>query len=128
MAQQASATDPFALWREWISQSERQWNAFLNDTMGTEQFAQSLGGMMDVYLAIQKGLNEAMGRYLSAINVPTRDDIVALGDRLSGIEARLGDLETKLDIAQRAAEAAGPAPAMPPRTRKPGANPDSLAP
>ena len=27
--------DPFAMWRDWLSNSERQWNSFLNQAMST---------------------------------------------------------------------------------------------
>ena len=30
-------------WRQWATQSERQWNEFFNQMMSTEEFSQSLG-------------------------------------------------------------------------------------
>lgn len=126
MADQASA-DPFAMWRDWVANSERQWNGFLNNAMATDEFSQTMGRMMDVYLNMQKNMNEVMGRYLQTINVPTRNDILALGERLSQIEDRLGRIENQMMAASRAAaNAAAPAPAgsapavkKPARTKKP---------
>jgi len=85
--------DPFAMWREWVAQSERQWNALLNEAMTTDQYGQSLGRFMELYLVMQKSLGEAMGRYFTALNIPTRGDVLALGQRLSAIEERLTRLE-----------------------------------
>ncbi len=123
MAEQPpAAPDPFAMWREWVTQSERQWNAFLNEAMATEQFSQSLGRMMDVYLNMQKSMNEMMGRYFTALNMPTRTDVLSLGNRLSEIEERLASLETAVLALQPGAlaRATGAAPIpRPPRTRKP---------
>ncbi len=120
--------DPFAMWRDWLSNSERQWNGFLNEMMATDQFGAGMGRMMDVYLNMQKSMNDVMGRYFSAINVPTRTDLLSLGNRLSEIEERLGGIEnmvkalgTAVAPAAVAVSARVDAPAVPrpPRTRKP---------
>lgn len=124
MAQGTAQTDPFEMWREWVANSERQWNAFLNNAMSTDEFSQSMGRFMDVYLNLQKNMNDVMGRYFSAINLPTRADMLALGERLGGIEDRLSRIETALaklsDSAGRtsAASQAVSAP-RPPRTKRP---------
>ena len=124
MADQASTVDPFAMWRDWVANSERQWNGFLNDAMATDEFSQSMARMMDVYLNIQKNMNEVMGRYLQTINVPTRNDILALGERLSQIEDRLSGIENGLRAASAAAAKSAPAKdapevKRPARTKKP---------
>ena len=98
MSQQgSSASDPFQVWRDWISNSERQWNAFLNDAMATDEFSQAMGRGMDMYLGMQKNLNEVMGRYFTTMNMPTRDDILALGNRLTAVEDRLAGLEAAIN-------------------------------
>jgi hypothetical protein len=51
------------MWRNWLSESERQWNGFLNQAMATDEFSQTMGRFMDVYLNLQKSMSEAMGRY-----------------------------------------------------------------
>ena len=118
-----STADPFAMWRDWVSQSERQWNTFFNNAMATDEFSQSLGKFMDVYLGMQKTMNETMSRYLSSMNVPTRDDVLGLGHRLSAIEERLTAIENALP--RSAPENTATAQAKPtdvprpPRTRKP---------
>ena len=120
--------DPFAMWRDWLSNSERQWNGFLNEVMATDQFGESMGRMMDVYLNMQKNMNDVMGRYFSAINVPTRTDLLALGNRLSDIEERLGGIEGMVKALGTAVAPAAVAMSpkteaaaipRPPRTRKP---------
>lgn len=112
--------DPLAMWRDWVATSERQWNAFLNNAMATDEFSQAMGRFMDVYLNMQKNMNEVMGRYLQTANIPTRSDILALGERLSQIEDRIGRIEDAL-LASKVAAAAPPAATAvrPPRTKKP---------
>jgi len=118
MADKATTADPLAMWREWVATSERQWNQFLNNAMATDEFSKSMGRFMDVYLNLQKNMNEVMGRYLQTINVPTRNDILALGERLSQIEDRLGRIEDAVMASKVPAAPAGAAP-RPPRTKKP---------
>jgi polyhydroxyalkanoic acid synthase PhaR subunit len=122
--QAAAASDPLAMWRDWLSQSERQWNQFLNEAMATDQFSQAMGRSMDVFLNSQKSLSEGMGRYFSALNMPTRTDVLSLGNRLEDIEQRLASIEEALAIALRGS--ASPAPGStsvpakkPARTKKP---------
>ena len=114
--------DPFAMWREWVAQSERQWNALLNEAMTTDQYGQSLGRFMELYLVMQKSLGEAMGRYFTALNIPTRGDVLALGQRLSAIEERLTRLEASLErlgTARADGEGAAAPVRRPPRTKTP---------
>jgi hypothetical protein len=110
------------MWREWVSQSERQWNTFLNQVMGTDQYTQQMSQMMDTYLGMQKSFGEAMGRYLSTMNVATRTDVLSLGERLAAIEDRLRNIE----MGARSPEArvatgviSAPSVPRPPRTKKP---------
>jgi polyhydroxyalkanoic acid synthase PhaR subunit len=127
MAQGKAQTDPFEMWREWVTNSERQWNAFLNNAMATDEFGQSMGRFMDVYLNLQKNMNDVMGRYFTAINVPTRSDILNLGERLTAIEERLTVIESELrSLSRRPASTSSGAPTTvkpatprPPRTKKP---------
>lgn len=119
---QATTPDPFAMWRDWLTQSERQWNGFLNDVMATDQFSEGMGRMMDMNLTMQKNLNEVMGRYFAALNVPTRTDVLSLGNRLTEIEERLASMEDALRALAPQTAGASTAPiAMPPRTKRPAA-------
>ncbi len=121
MAEPASSIpDPMAAWRSFITQSEQQWNAFLNQAMGSEQYSQSLGRFMETYATMQKTMADTMGRYLGALNMPTRADIMTLGDRLAMIEDRLTAIERMLarPEAQRAGDAVAPV-TRPPRTKQP---------
>ena len=112
------------MWREWVSQSERQWNAFLNEAMTSQAYGQSMGRFMEMYVGMQKTLADTMGHYVTALNLPARSDVLALGDRLAAIEDRLAGIEIRL-ARLGGTGAPGPEsaidPARPPRTRKPAA-------
>lgn len=123
MAQGKAHADPIEMWQEWVANSERQWNAFLNKAMATDEFSQSLGRFMDIYLNMQKTMNDTMSRYFSALNLPTRTDIIALGERLTVIEERLSGIETLLSATRNPVPTAPVTEAAPKptRTKKPAA-------
>ena len=77
------------LWRNWLTETERQFNGFFNQVMGTDSFGRVAGSYMDGYAVLQRSLNQGMERYLNTFNLPTHSDIVELGERLHNIEERL---------------------------------------
>ncbi len=112
--------DPFAPWRDLVSQMEKGVNEFAASGMKSDEFASAMGKALSASVA-GKALKQAMlGRYLGALNLPTRTDIEALSGRLQAVEDRLIGLQTTLDriAGVKPLAAAG---AMPPRTRKPPA-------
>ena len=94
--QASNLPDLSGAWRDWLGQSERQWNEFFNQMMGTEEFSQGLGRNLDVFLHFQRTMSEAMGTYFTALNIPTRNDVLELGERLLAIENRLAAIEAGL--------------------------------
>jgi Poly(R)-hydroxyalkanoic acid synthase subunit (PHA_synth_III_E) len=123
--QKSPAVDPFAAWRDWLEQTERQLNSYFNQVMGTEQYARFLGQFSELTLNMQKNMGEAMERYFKSLNLPTREDLTLLGQRLNVIEQRVAALERNSPAANLVAGAAAPevaTPPRPPRTRKPPSN------
>lgn len=114
--------DIMQLWREWLTASERQFNAFCNEVMSSETFAQSTGRYLETYTAFQRLMTQGMERYLSFINVPSRSDVVGLGETLRSIEDRLTRIEETLQIAAATVDgngASAPPKREPRRTRRP---------
>ena len=108
--------DPLDAWRKYLTQTEREWNTYLNEFMGSDGFSRVMGTWMTSFLAAQKSMGSAIERTLTSVSVPTRSDVQDLGERLGRIEERLRRIETAI----------APAPARsqqktPPRTRKPPA-------
>ncbi|MBY0422627.1 MAG: hypothetical protein K2Q06_10005 [Parvularculaceae bacterium] len=69
----------------------------------------------------QKGLNDHWARQLAFFNMPSREDIEAIGDRLMSMDARLARMEEAL--ARLAGPAAKPVRSGPARTKKPPTKP-----
>jgi polyhydroxyalkanoic acid synthase PhaR subunit len=100
-----STFDPLASWRNWLSDAETRWNSFFNQMMGTDQFSRVMSRFTELSLNMQKRMAEAMGQYFSALNLPTRTDLISQGERLSTIEERLTSIEASLARLSGAGEA-----------------------
>ena len=120
--QRNSRSDPVASWREWMAQSESRLNVLFNEVMATDGYGRLMGGLTKILVSMQKTMTEGMERYFTALSLPTRSDVLDLGQRLSMIETRLLSIENNL------AKIAGPDPGdrelrvaapRPPRTKKP---------
>lgn len=117
-----AAAEAMELWRNWLTETERQWNSFFSEVMGRDSFGRVAGSYMEAYSVVQRALNQGMERYLNTFNLPTHSDIVELGERLHNIEERLATLESNLNSLASAAGIATSAPVTqlrPRRTRKP---------
>jgi polyhydroxyalkanoic acid synthase PhaR subunit len=111
--------DPAALFRDVVTQWERNMNSLANQVMGTESFSRLMQEMQRMRLALQQATSEAMGRRLTAMNMPTREDIIRIAEKLGEVERRLSHIEASLDGAADV-PAAATRPGRP-RTRQPPA-------
>ncbi len=84
--------DFVAQWQQAAQQVENQWNEYLNRVMGTEAYASMMSRQMESYLSFQQTLANNLERYFQSMNMPTRNDVIALGERLSEIESQLSAL------------------------------------
>jgi hypothetical protein len=103
MADQATQDPPFNPldnWRQFITDSERQWNAFFKDVLGTDGFSSAMNTWVEASLTVQRMIADQLERYYAAFNIPTHSDLVALGERMKAIEDTLARLESQLDVAR----------------------------
>jgi len=112
-----SNLDPLSLWRDMLGQWERGLNGVANQAMGSDEFSRGLHQITSLSLRMQQAAGEAMNKSLQALNLPSRSDLLAIGERLSRIEASLARLESAA-LTPASAEKAAPKPA---RTRQPPA-------
>lgn len=126
MAESDGRPDVMELWRTWLRETERQWNSFFNEVMGTDAFGGLISGYLEAYAGLHRLLNRNMERYLATFNLPTRSDIVELGERLRALEERLISLEGaigRLAAAVGQPEMAPVTQFRPRRTRRPRQEP-----
>ena len=124
--QNQQTADVAQLWRDWLTQSERQLNGFFGDALNQDASARSVAGFMEAYATLQRLLAEGMQRYLAFVNMPSRNDVTGLGEMLRGIEDRLARIEETLQIAANAVDGREQSAlrSEPARTRQAPAFPD----
>jgi hypothetical protein len=111
--------DPSAAFHEWVTQWERNFDSFANQVMGTEGFSQAMNEAQKSQLNAQRMFAETMSQLLISMNIPTRDDMLRLGEGMAAIERRLESIETKIGAGLKTKEAKKKRPA---RTKKPAAS------
>lgn len=115
-----SLFDPTGMLKGMRDASMESWSKMMIQLVNTEAYAQATGAMMDAWLTtstpFRKAVETTMTQVLTQLNMPTRNDITGLAERLTNIELRLDDMEAKLDEVQRAARK--PAPSAKPKEPK----------
>ena len=110
--------DPLSLWRDMLSKWETGVNDLSNKSMGSPEFSQFMNQAMGMSVRMQHAMGEMMGKYLTAMNMPTRADLVAISERLQSIEDQLARISTAIE---RAKPGEAKAYEGPPRTKRPQA-------
>ena len=93
--------DPAGVFEEMRDANMGSWAKMMVDFVNTEAYAESTGAMLDAWLTssgpFRKVMGTSMAHTMAQLNLPTRDDITRLAERLTNIEMRLDDLDAKLD-------------------------------
>ena len=114
-----TASDPLKAWRDWFVENERAWSESLTRVMNTEPVSRAVGQEVNAALHSQQMLTQGMAAPLAMMNLPTREDVVALGERVGRLEDAVARVEAAL-VQMRSAPAGKPT-GKPARTRKPPA-------
>ena len=111
--------NPLDLWRQFITDSERQWNAFFKDVLGTDAFSTAMNTWVEASLTVQRMVADGLERYYQAFNIPTHRDLVSLGERMKAIEESMARVEMALSAVAPDAVSRTTVRPRPSRTRKP---------
>jgi hypothetical protein len=98
--------DPAGLLKGMRDAQMDAWSKMMIELVNSEGYARATGALLDAWLGasgpFRQALESSMTQVLTGVNLPTRDDITRLAERLTNIEMRLDDLDAKLDAALRA--------------------------
>lgn len=120
MSDRQPPNDPMERFRELVTEWERGFDALANRFMGTDEFSRTMNQFQNAQLSMQKTFADAMARSLANVNLPSRDDVLRLGETVHEMDMRLARMEQRLEELAQAAGVAAPRPRKgPPRTRKP---------
>jgi hypothetical protein len=77
--------------------------------------------LQDLQLSMQKRFNEAMAEQLANFNIPSRDDILQLGEAVHALDKRVARVESLLakKTKKKKKKAESSARSGPPRTKQP---------
>lgn len=115
------ATDPAQVWQTMLAEMEKNFNAVGNQLMGSEQFSKITHQLTGASVGAQKTIGDLMEKYLVGMNLPSRSQMVSLGERLQSIEGQLNEIKAQLNSMQGGAGQGSStlASPMPPRTKLP---------
>jgi hypothetical protein len=113
-------TDPVALWQKMVGEMEKGFNSFATKAMETPEFSQAMNRAGGAAAGAQKQFGDLMEKYLLSMNLPSREQMTGIAERLQSIEGQIGEIKSMLS--QMAAASGGSsidAALRPPRTKRP---------
>ncbi|MBN9586952.1 MAG: hypothetical protein BGN84_12485 [Afipia sp. 62-7] len=113
------ANDPVQVWHTMLAEMEKGFNAMATQVMGTEQFSRVTHQLTGASVGAQKTVGDLMERYLVAMNLPSRAQMVSFGERLNAIEGQLNEIKALLNRVHGDAQDNGLSTPKPPRTKQP---------
>lgn len=88
----SSPNEMVEAWLQTATDTERRWNEYLNQVMGTEAYAQMMAQQTAAFSAMQASYASGMDQFLRSMNIPTRSELAALSERVANLERRLDAL------------------------------------
>ena len=115
------SNDPVAIWQNMIGEMEKGFNSFANQAMASPEFSKVVNQVGGAAAGAQKQLGETMEKYLVGMNLPSRAQVVSMGERLASIEGQLNEIKALLHQVHNnsAAPDGGYGAPKPPRTKRP---------
>ena len=121
MATSPSLLDPFGVWGALGARAERTLKQLADRGVASDGFAFGMNKALNASLWTDRRVRALQHRLLAALELPSRSELLALGEKLQAVEDQLLALSAQLAQLE-AAQAPRRQPALmpaPPRTRKP---------
>lgn len=113
--------DPVAMWQKMVGEMEKGFNTLANQAMSSPEFSQAMNRAGGVAAGAQKQLGELMEKYLISMNLPSREQVTGLAERLQSIEGQIGEIKSMLSQMAASSGLSQEADTVPrpPRTKRP---------
>jgi hypothetical protein len=100
---------------------EKGFNSFANQAMASPEFSKVMNQVGGVTAGAQKQLGELMEKYLLAMNLPSRAQMIGMAERIQSIEGQLSEIKALLHQVHHnsLAPEGGYGASGPPRTKRP---------
>jgi hypothetical protein len=93
--------DPTGMLKQMRDSNMDVWAKVMTDFVNTDAYAESTGAILDAWLTSSGPLRSMMQsnltKALAELNLPSRDDVNRIAERLTNIEMRLDDMEAQID-------------------------------
>jgi hypothetical protein len=93
--------DPFSGMMQFYDQWAKTWANSMSETVANPRFAETMAqqteGSLEFWALVRRQVGEAMEQYLQQMSLPTQSEVVSLAERLTTIEMRIDDVDSKLD-------------------------------
>jgi hypothetical protein len=93
--------DPTGMLKSMRDAGLESWSKAMSGLVHGEAFAEANGAMLDALLAssapFRKSLETVMAHALANLSLPSRDEVTRLAERLTHVEMKLDDMDSKLD-------------------------------
>jgi hypothetical protein len=97
--------DPTGVFKEMRDNNLDVWAKTMVEIVNTDAYAEATGAMLDAWLSrsgpLRRAIENSMNQTLTNLNLPTRDDVTRLAERLTNIEMRLDDLDARFSEGER---------------------------
>lgn len=94
-----SMLDPFGFWKMYRETTLEAWSKYMIDTVNSEDYAKFTGVLLDQTLSVtqpvQDAVQKSMTSSLAYLNMPTRDEVLSVAERMINVEKRLDDLDNQ---------------------------------
>ena len=90
------SNDPVALWQNMVGEMEKGFNSFATKAMETPEFSQAVNRAGGVAAGAQKQFGDLMEKYLLSMNLPSREQMTGIAERLQSIEGQIGEIKSML--------------------------------
>lgn len=102
---------PAEAWKRSMDRWLGAWSGYLEAATTTPEFAKAAGQLLnrtlDLTKPVREGTETTMQRWLTAINMPTRHDLIRLAEQVNEVNARLDDLGDRIEEIADAVAALG---------------------
>ena len=95
---ESGVPDPMALWKQMVESQEQVMSKSLQDMMGTEAFAASMGKYLDGLFNVQGVISKALEQHYRTLNLPSRSDVTRLAGEVAELRAAVDRLDEKIDV------------------------------
>ena len=99
---------------------EKGFNSFATKAMETPEFSQAMNRAGGAAAGAQKQFGDLMEKYLLSMNLPSREQMTGIAERLQAIEGQVGEIKSMLNQMSSASGSSQIGGAQrPPRTKRP---------